>query len=121
MHVGNIRVFNGGKHVEFEFLRGAARETMIMCAELLRVYSWSASSSRTIGGKRRLLYGKESVRIVRVRTVGHYALQLSFSDGYQHGIYTYERLHTMCIYRTAFVRNYLRTLQANGVTRRGRA
>ncbi len=54
--------------------------------ELLRVYSPSAEVMGHGPGQETLQTGKRGVDIVALQTVGHYAIQPTFSDGHQSGI-----------------------------------
>ena len=40
-----------------------------------------------------LQYGKQNVTITDIEPVGHYAIQPTFSDGHDSGIYTWDYLY----------------------------
>ncbi|MCB2068620.1 MAG: DUF971 domain-containing protein, partial [Ottowia sp.] len=61
--------------------------------ELMRVYSPSAEVQGHGPGQETLQTGKRDVTISRVEPVGHYAIQPSFSDGHDTGIFTWDYLH----------------------------
>ncbi|MCA0327018.1 MAG: DUF971 domain-containing protein [Proteobacteria bacterium] len=61
--------------------------------ELLRVYSPSAEVQGHGPGQEVLQTGKREVGITELAPVGHYAVQPSFSDGHDSGIFTWEYLY----------------------------
>ena len=61
--------------------------------EFLRVYSPSAEVMGHGPGQETLQTGKRGVEIVDLQTVGHYAIQPTFSDGHQSGIFTWDYLY----------------------------
>src|SRR5471032_3624038 len=58
--------------------------------ELLRVYSPSAEVQGHGPGQETLQTGKRDVLITAIEPVGHYALQLNFSDGHNTGLYSWD-------------------------------
>ena len=63
--------------------------------EFLRVYSPSAEVMGHGPGQETLQTGKRGVEIVDLQTVGHYAIQPTFSDGHQSGIFTWDYLYRL--------------------------
>ena len=63
--------------------------------ELMRVYSPSAEVQGHGPGQETLQTGKRNVSITQIEMVGHYAVQPTFSDGHDTGIYTLERLREL--------------------------
>jgi len=61
--------------------------------EYLRVHSPSAEVRGHGPGQEVLQVGKRDVEITAVEPVGSYAVQLTFSDGHDTGIYSWELLH----------------------------
>ena len=61
--------------------------------ELMRVYSPSAEVQGHGPGQEVLQTGKRDVGIDGLETVGHYAVQPTFSDGHSSGIFTWEYLY----------------------------
>ena len=59
-------------------------------AEFLRVNSPSAEVQGHGAGQQKLVPGKKHVTIQAVEPVGHYAVRLTFSDGHNTGIFTWE-------------------------------
>jgi DUF971 family protein len=83
--------------------------------ELLRVYSPSAEVQGHGPGQETLQTGKREVTIVAVEPVGHYALQLDFSDGHNTGIYSWDILHDLATRQDQLWRDYFAKLEAAGV------
>ena len=61
--------------------------------EFLRVYSPSAEVRGHGPGQEVLQIGKKDVAITKVEPVGNYAVQLTFSDGHDTGIYSWDLLY----------------------------
>ncbi|MDR5736747.1 MULTISPECIES: DUF971 domain-containing protein [unclassified Caballeronia] len=85
--------------------------------ELLRVYSPSAEVQGHGPGQETLQTGKREVSIIGVEPVGHYALQLNFSDGHNTGIYSWDILYDLATRQDALWRDYLAKLEAAGLDR----
>ena len=85
--------------------------------ELLRVYSPSAEVQGHGPGQETLQTGKRDVTIIGIDPVGHYALQLNFSDGHNTGIYSWDILHDLATRQEALWSEYLAKLEAAGVDR----
>ena len=85
--------------------------------ELLRVYSPSAEVRGHGPGQEVLQTGKRMVDIVDLSLVGHYAVQPSFSDGHDSGLYTWEMLYDLGVNQEACWQDYLSRLSAAGVER----
>lgn len=75
----NIR-FNNGEHAE-------------LSAELLRVESPSAEVQGHGPGQKQTPLGKGDITITNIVAVGSYAVRLTFSDGHDTGIYSWDLLH----------------------------
>jgi DUF971 family protein len=85
--------------------------------ELLRVYSPSAEVQGHGPGQETLQTGKREVTIIAIEPVGHYALQLNFSDGHNTGIYSWDILHDLATRQDQLWRDYFAKLEAAGVSR----
>jgi DUF971 family protein len=85
--------------------------------ELLRVYSPSAEVQGHGPGQETLQTGKREVSIIAVEPVGHYALQLNFSDGHNTGIYSWDILYDLAVRQDELWQDYLARLEAAGVDR----
>ena len=90
-----------------------------LSAEYLRVSSPSAEV-RGHGNQTPVLqYGKRLVSIEKIAKSGNYALQLTFSDGHDSGIYSWEYLHHLGQNQTANWEAYLQRLHNEGKSRDG--
>jgi DUF971 family protein len=98
-------------------LQYANNESFRIPFELLRVYSPSAEVQGHGPGQETLQTGKREVTLVSVDPVGHYALQLNFSDGHNTGIYSWDILRDLAVRQDELWRNYLAKLEAAGVDR----
>jgi DUF971 family protein len=85
--------------------------------ELMRVCSPSAEVQGHGPGQEVLQTGKRHVNIVAVEPVGHYAIQPTFDDGHNSGLFTWDYLHRLGSQQTALWAQYEARLQAAGVTR----
>ena len=86
-------------------------------AEYLRVYSQSAEVVGHGPGQETLQTGKEDVSITDIRPIGNYAVALSFSDGHDSGIYSWDLLYTLGADFPLLWSNYLDELKAYGINR----
>jgi DUF971 family protein len=83
-------------------------------AELLRVYSPSAEVKGHGKGQEVLQSGKRDVRLTGITAIGHYAVQLSFDDGHDSGIYSWEYLYHLAVDQQALWQDYEQRLAAAG-------
>ncbi len=84
-----LRLSNGGKMLQVSFEDG---RTYDLTAELLRVESPSAEVQGHSAAEKRTVGGKLNVIITGVDPVGNYAVRLTFDDGHDTGLYTWEYL-----------------------------
>ena len=85
--------------------------------ELLRVWSPSAEVRGHGPGQEVLQTGKRDVGIVDITPVGHYAIQPTFSDGHDSGLYTWALLHDLGTNQARYWQDYLDRLAAAGIDR----
>ena len=85
--------------------------------ELLRVMSPSAEVKGHGPGQETLQTGKREVVVAGLAPVGHYAIQLMFSDGHDSGIYTWDYLYTLATRQDEVWSDYLGRLAAAGLDR----
>ena len=85
--------------------------------EFLRVFSPSADVQGHTPDQAKLQVGKRDVTIVDVAPVGEYALKVTFSDGHDSGIYSWEWLEDLGKNKEAFWAAYLEDLKAAGASR----
>jgi len=86
-------------------------------AEYLRVSSPSAEVRGHGKGQEVLQIGKRNVTIQSIQKSGNYALQITFSDGHDSGIFTWEYLFELGSNHTANWGGYLERLHAAGESR----
>ncbi len=97
-------------------------ERFELSAEFLRVHSPSAEVQGHGGEGGELPRNKENVAISGMAPVGNYAVKITFSDGHDTGLYSWDWLQELCRHREALWAAYqekLRTLPdpAVGVVR----
>jgi DUF971 family protein len=85
--------------------------------ELMRVYSPSAEVQGHGPGQETLQTGKRHVGIVGVEQVGHYAIQPSFDDGHDSGLFTWEYLYRLGAEQTQLWAMYEERLKEAGLDR----
>ena len=86
--------------------------------EYLRVYSPSAEVQGHGPGQEVLQLGKEEVNIEKIEQVGTYAIQPSFDDGHNSGIYAWDTLYDLGVNYEQNWQNYLDRLKAAGYERK---
>lgn len=84
-------------------------------AEFLRVHSPSAEVQGH--GKPILQVGKLGVGLTGVEPAGRYALKLTFDDGHDSGLFTWEYLEQLCLRQEALWLDYLNELRKAGRSR----
>ncbi|NOR41189.1 MAG: DUF971 domain-containing protein [Gammaproteobacteria bacterium] len=93
-------------------------ESFELSYEFLRVHSPSAEVQGHGPGQGVLQVAKEDVAITHVEPVGSYAIQPSFDDGHDTGIYSWETLYDMGKNRDRYWQEYLQKLEAAGHKRK---
>ena len=91
-------------------------ETTLM-AELLRVESPSAEVQGHGSGQKTTPAGKANVTIAAIEPVGNYAIRISFSDGHDTGLFSWDILHDYCQRQQQLIDDYLARLAAAGQRR----
>lgn len=84
--------------------------------EFLRVFSPSAEVQGHGPGQGVLQVGKQDVMITHIEPVGRYAIQPTFDDGHDTGIYSWETLYDMGKNRDRYWQEYLENLEKAGHT-----
>lgn len=85
--------------------------------ELMRVYSPSAEVKGHGPGQEVLQTGKRLVEVVSLEPVGNYAVQPTFSDGHNTGIFSWDYLHFLGSQEADLWRQYEARLQQAGASR----
>lgn len=109
-----IRLHQKSRLLEIAFADGAR---FSLPCEFLRVFSPSAEVRGHGPGQEVLQVGKKNVEITRVEPVGSYAVQLSFSDGHDTGIYSWDLLYDYGRRHQEMWDNYLRRMAEAAASR----
>ena len=109
-----LTVHQQSRQLEIAFDDGARFQIPF---ELMRVYSPSAEVQGHGPGQETLQTGKREVQITEVQAVGHYAVQPTFSDGHDTGIFTWELLYNLGARQDQLWADYEARLAAAGVDR----
>ena len=97
-------VFSDGAHFRIPF-------------ELMRVYSPSAAVKGHGPGQEVLQTGKREVTINQLEQVGNYAVQPTFSDGHDSGIFSWDYLYELGSQQASLWADYEARLAAAGAER----
>ena len=89
-------------------------DTIALTAEYLRVESPSAEVQGHGSGQKITLTGKSDVIIVAIEPVGNYAVRLTFDDGHDTGIYTWDYFFELGREHASRWPNYLAALAGVG-------
>ena len=111
----DIRLHQASRKLEIAFDDDTS--CMFSC-EFLRVYSPSAEVRGHGMGQEVLQVGKEAVNIVGIEPVGNYAVKLTFSDGHNTGLYSWDYLYDLARDYDVLWLEYLGRLAAAGVVRK---
>jgi DUF971 family protein len=99
------------------FIRFDDGNAFELAAEYLRVESPSAEVQGHSPAEKKTVSGKQSVRIVALDPVGHYALKLRFDDGHDTGLFTWRYFYELGAKHAAKWADYLSRLEAEGLRR----
>ena len=110
----SITLHEKSRALELAFSDGARFRIPL---ELLRVCSPSAVVMGHGPGQEVLQTGKRDVTLVDLQPVGNYAIQPSFSDGHNSGIYTWAYLYELGRDQDALWQRYLQRLRDAGLDR----
>ncbi|NMY51323.1 DUF971 family protein [Pseudomonas peli] len=107
-----IKLHKASKTLELHY---GADERYTLPAEFLRVHSPSAEVQGH--GKPILQTGKLGVGLNKIEPAGNYALKLTFDDGHDSGLFTWDYLEQLSLRQTELWNDYLATLAAAGKSR----
>lgn len=110
----NITVHGQSRVLEVGFSDGSSFSIPL---ELLRVCSPSAEVQGHGPGQEVLQTGKREVSITALAPVGNYAVQPTFSDGHDSGIYSWSYLYDLGSRQSEYWAQYLDRLASAGVDR----
>ena len=88
-----------------------------LTGEYLRIHSPSAEVRGHGKGQEILQHGKKEVKVTGLTSSGNYALQLTFSDGHDTGIYSWDYLFDLATNHSKYWQNYLAALHEAGKRR----
>jgi DUF971 family protein len=89
--------------------------------EFLRVFSPSAEVRGHGRGQEILQVGKLNVNLLDIEPIGNYALKLTFDDGHDSGLYSWDYLSELAEHHDAMWQDYLQQLDEAGESREPRA
>ena len=107
-----IKLRKASKTLELEY---GPEERYSLTAEFLRVHSPSAEVQGH--GNPLLQTGKVNVALEAIEPAGQYALKLTFSDGHDSGLYTWDYLHHLATHQQTMWDSYLDELAKAGKSR----
>lgn len=110
----HIRLRRKSRVMELEYPDGAQ---FSLSFEYLRVYSPSAEVRGHGGGEGYLQMGKQHVMLLAAEPVGNYALKLSFDDGHDSGLFSWQYLYELGRDQQKLWQRYLERLEAAGASR----
>lgn len=96
-------------------LKYGANESYTLAAEFLRVHSPSAEVQGH--GNPVLQWGKIDVGLSKVEPAGQYALKITFDDGHDSGLFTWDYLYELGTRQEEMWQDYLAQLRAAGKSR----
>ena len=113
MHIPTaIKLHKASRTLELEY---GPDQRYVLPAEFLRVHSPSAEVQGH--GNPILQAGKNNVALEGLEPAGQYALKLTFSDGHDSGLYTWDYLHLLATNQQQMWADYLDALAAAGKSR----
>lgn len=110
----DITVHGATRVLEVSFSDGASFRIPF---ELMRIYSPSAEVQGHGPGQEVLQTGKRDVTLTELAPIGNYAVQPTFSDGHDTGIFSWEYLYFLGAQQDQLWADYERRLREAGVTR----
>ena len=109
-----IRLRSDRRSLHIRFDDGAEFD---LPAEYLRVLSPSAEVQGHSADQRQTIGGKIDVAITAIDPVGNYAARLTFSDGHNTGLYSWNYLRRLGVEKESRWAGYLAELEAKGLSR----
>ena len=109
-----IKLHQKSRILEISFADG---KTFQLPCEFLRVYSPSAEVRGHGPGQEVLQVGKKNVEIKQIEPVGTYAIQPTFSDGHNTGMYSWDLLYDYGLHQEEMWRRYLKRMEEAGASR----
>ena len=91
--------------------------TVKISSELLRVESPSAEVQGHGYGQKKTPEGKSQIKIISIKPIGNYAINIIFDDGHNTGIYSWDYLYEICKNKDSLWDNYIERLSRNNKKR----
>lgn len=110
----DLTVHSKSRVLEISFSDG---KTFRIPFELMRIYSPSAEVQGHGPGQEVLQTGKRDVELAALEQVGNYAVQPTFSDGHDSGIFTWDYLYFLGSQQDQLWADYEARLKAAGMDR----
>ncbi len=107
-----LKLKRKSRQLEITFDTG---ETFTLSCEMLRVYSPSAEVHGH--GNPVLVTHKKNVNIKELTPVGNYAVKITFDDGHDTGLFSWQILHGLATNQVELWENYLARLRAAKASR----
>lgn len=92
-------------------------EAFEFSAEFLRVLSPSAEVKGHTPDQKKTVPGKRHVKVAQIDPVGNYAVRLTFDDGHDTGLYSWDLLVDLGRNKTRHWTEYLDELREKGLSR----
>lgn len=109
-----IKLHKKSHQLEIAYANG---KSFTLSHEFLRVFSPSAEVRGHGPGQETLQTGKRTVEISSIEPVGNYAVKLSFSDGHDTGLYSWDLLYELGEHQEQLWQGYLARVEASGASR----
>ena len=113
-HPIEIKLHQKSRILDIAFSDGT---TFQFPCEFLRVYSPSAEVSGHGPGQEVLQTGKKMINIRKIEPIGNYAIQLSFTDGHNTGLYSWDLLYDYGLNQDKMWQRYLQRMEEAGASR----
>ena len=113
-HPIEIKLHQKSRILDIAFSDG---RTFQFPCEFLRVYSPSAEVSGHGPGQEVLQTGKKMINIRKIEPIGNYAIQLSFTDGHNTGLYPWDLLYDYGLNQDKMWQRYLQRMEEAGASR----
>lgn len=107
-----VKLHKASRTLELQYADG---QTFMLPAEFLRVHSPSAEVQGH--GQPVLQTGKQKVALTGVEAAGNYALKLTFDDGHDSGLFSWDYLYQLGRDQESLWQAYLDKLSAAGASR----
>jgi DUF971 family protein len=113
-HPVDIKLHQASRLLEIKFDNNTE---CMLSTEFLRVHSPSAEVRGHGAGQEVLQTGKEDVNITAIEPVGNYAVKLTFTDGHDTGLYSWDYLYYLGENYEALWQDYIAKLEMAGQKR----